>query len=684
MIDVSRALADANAHWAAGQTEPAERLCRLVLRDWPGQGDALHLLGLMALAWGNRDTAADYLRQACEAPRAPAAFHSNLAEVYRQQGRLAEAEAAARRAIDRDSDLVQAWNNLGIILQEAGKLEESQLSLARAVAMAPDSPQGHNNLGNTLMKLKRLEPARAHYAAAIQLDPNYAEAHSNLSVALGDLGEFEAALRSASLAVELDPRLADAYINAALIEGRLGRHEAQLRWLDGVLAFAPSHVAALVTRADALRQVERFDDALATTSMALAIAPEDGDVFNAHGLALAAVGRSDEALAAFDRAGGLSADPGVPLNNRATLLMELGRSGEALAALDHVVATRPDFATAWFNRVDLKTFAADDPDVPAMERLLASGGVRPHADRICLHFALGKACLDFDDGARAFAHLAEGNRLKRMTIAYDGAVTAAWMARIAEVFDADLIGAKAGAGALSEVPIFVIGMPRSGTSLVEQLLASHPGVHGAGELPWLRHAIGRAGVYPDGAADLDPSRLRAMASDYLARLTPEAPRAARIVDKLPSNFLYAGMIHLMLPNARIIHCRRDPIDTCLSCYAKLFRAEQPFAYDLEELGAFHRAYQRLMAHWRAVLPAGVMLEVDHEAVVADLETEARRLIDFCGLEWDERVLRYYETERAVRTASHRQVRQPIDPSRVGRGRRFADYLGPLSAALAEP
>ena len=175
-----------------------------------------------------------------------------------------------------------------------------------------------------------------------------------------------------------------------------------------------------------------------------------------------------------------------------------------------------------------------------------------------------------------------------------------------------------------------------------------------------------------------------MASDYLARLTPEAPRAARIVDKLPSNFLYAGMIHLMLPNARIIHCRRDPIDTCLSCYAKLFRAEQLFAYDLEELGAFHRAYQRLMAHWRAVLPAGVMLEVDHEAVVADLETEARRLIDFCGLEWDERVLRYYETERAVRTASHRQVRQPIDPSRVGRGRRFADYLGPLSAALAEP
>jgi hypothetical protein len=247
-----------------------------------------------------------------------------------------------------------------------------------------------------------------------------------------------------------------------------------------------------------------------------------------------------------------------------------------------------------------------------------------------------------------------------------------------------LLRRKGGAGDPSQVPVLIVGMPRSGTTLIEQILASHPKVFGADELRDLGEVIAAhcdlapmPAVYPECIRDMPGEVLGRIGAVYAARLRRRAPAVERITDKMPANLLHLGLVHLALPNARIVHVRRDPIDTCWSCYARLFGGEQPFAYDLGELGRYYRRYQALMAHWRAVLPPGAMLEVDYEQVVDDLEEQARRIVAYCGLEWDEACLRFYETKRQVHTSSAAQVRRPIYRSSIGRWRPYRQWLGPL-------
>ena len=251
------------------------------------------------------------------------------------------------------------------------------------------------------------------------------------------------------------------------------------------------------------------------------------------------------------------------------------------------------------------------------------------------------------------------------------------------LFSAEIMRERAGQGDPSPLPVFIIGMPRSGTTLCEQILASHPKIHGAGELGDFEAAVAALDSAGGIPSDIGGEELRAIGAGYLARVAALAPHAARITDKMPANFRFAGLIHLALPNARLIHLRRDPVDTCLSCFSILFGGDQPFTYDLGELGRYYRAYQRLMAHWRAVLPPGVMLEVDYEALVGDFAREARGILTHCGIEWNDACLDFHKTQRPVHTASAVQVRQPIYRSSVGRWRPSGDVLRPLLDALAE-
>jgi tetratricopeptide (TPR) repeat protein len=681
-LTVEQALAQANAHWNAGQADQAERLCQQVLALWPGQSDALHLMGLMAHAYGNLDLAIDHLRRACQAPRAPAIYLSNLAEMSRQAGQLVEAEQAGRRAVTMDNSLVAGWNNLGIILQEAGKLEESLTCLERVVALQPDYAEALNNLGNTLKRLGRLEEARARYEQALALAPNYAEALSNLSNLLNDLGASDEALAYARRAIDANPRLADAYINAAAVEVARDRYEEALRWVDSLLIAAPLHVGGLGVRATILRRLGRLDEAAADARRAVATAPDHGEAQNILGEVLQAQDKVEEALAAFDRA---IRSPGFArekaLINRGVVRMEQGERDAAKQAFDQVLAEFPRSASAWFNMADLHRFAPGDPGIPAMEALVGPGGVQARADRIALHFALGKAWMDVGDAERAFTHLDAGNREKRATFAYDADAIDTWVAAIIEAFPATLMQRPATPVPGGDLAIFIVGMPRSGTTLVEQILASHPAVFGAGELSTLQTLVGRAGGYPAIARQLSPESEPVLAGQYLDVVRPLAGAHPRLVDKMPSNFLFAGLIHRILPDARIVHVRRDPVDTCLSCYTKLFTREQLFSYDQLELARFFRSYERLMAHWRAVLPADRFLEVRYEDVVGDMETEARRLVAFCGLDWNPACLDFHQTPRTIRTASLNQVRQPIYASSIGRWRAYAAQLAPLLEAL---
>jgi hypothetical protein len=323
-----------------------------------------------------------------------------------------------------------------------------------------------------------------------------------------------------------------------------------------------------------------------------------------------------------------------------------------------------------------------------MEALAAKTEGLSKTDRLQLDFALGKAYADLKDYKRSFRHLLAGNTAKRAAISYDERSVFNLFDRIEATFTRELITQKSGSGDPSHMPIFVIGMPRSGTTLIEQIIASHPMVHGAGELQTfndviltVRGADGKALGYPDFVPALDAPALRQIGSRYIADVRQLAPTGERVTDKMPSNYYFAGLIRLALPNAKIIHSVRDPVDTCISCFSKLFTAEQNHTYDLAELGRYYKRYERLMAHWHGVLPAESIMDVRYEYVVADLESQARRIIAHCGLPWDDRCLLFHETHRPVRTASATQVRQPIYKSAVGRWRVYEEHLKPLLGAL---
>jgi hypothetical protein len=293
---------------------------------------------------------------------------------------------------------------------------------------------------------------------------------------------------------------------------------------------------------------------------------------------------------------------------------------------------------------------------------------------------LGKAYDEVGRPAKAFGHWLAGNALKRQQIGYNEATTLAELDQVRSVYTSEFIQASRGAGHPSSVPIFIIGMPRSGTTLIEQILASHPRVFGAGELHDLSAAV-ESTLVGSGGPPGPRQRMQDIGAHYVAAIERLAPRANRITDKMPQNFIFAGLIHMALPNAAIIHTIRDPMDTCLSCFSIMFTSKQDFTYDLAELGRYYRHYQDLMAHWHRVLPPGRILDVRYEDVVNDLEGQARRIVTHCGLDWDPQCLAFHETERVVRTASAVQVRQPIYKDAVGHWHRYEEFLAPVMAEL---
>lgn len=362
-----------------------------------------------------------------------------------------------------------------------------------------------------------------------------------------------------------------------------------------------------------------------------------------------------------------------------------GDLDEACQSFEAALKINPDFAEAFRKLAGHKTFADDDPQVAHMERIAASDGIHPDI-AVNLHFALAETRDKAGDTEQAFRHYRQGNAIKRQTLkGYDPNVVLHRIARTARIFNTDLFEKFEGTGDPDARPVFIIGMPRSGTSLVEQILASHPQVYGAGETRFveqeLANYIGRAQPdknYPEFVPTLNAETLTAMGQGVLRHLSHYAGGAARITDKMPQNFIYAGLIKLMLPNARIVHCRRDPLDTCFSCFKKMFSDDVPFSFDLEELANYYKSYRALTDQWRDVLPGG-MMEIEYERVVDDLEGEARSLIDYCGLDWDPACLAFHEAKRDVATASNLQVRKPIYKSAVAAWKPYEAYLGPLLA-----
>lgn len=518
-----------------------------------------------------------------------------------------------------------------------------------------------------------MNDAAASFRTAVERDPNDAVAHSNLAVVLCIGGAYAEALTHAERAVALQPRLVTAHVNGAVIAGSLRGYEAALPWIEAALGLEPENVAALLLAATMLSKLDRVPEALAAAERALRIQPENGEAHEILAVALQAARRYDDAIAAFERAAALS-NAGTIGVRKAMLFLELGRTADALIELDRVIVRTPDLAVAWFTRALAREYRLDRAEIDAIERILDSAKHLTFNDRLQLRFTLGRAYLERGEIATGFSHLETASRMKRGSIDYDVAADERLMSGLIERFTPDALARLQGCGSPSDVPIFIVGMPRSGTTLVEQILAAHPLVFGAGELPYF-------GRLAENVTALDAEHVGRLGHEYVERIRALAPEATRIVDKMPLNFLHLGFINAALPRARIVHVRRDPVDTCVSCYLTLFERQLGFSYDLEELGRFYQSYRRLVDHWRTILPADRFIDLDYEALVSDLERETRRLIEFCGLPWDDRCLRFYEEPRYVSTASMNQVRRPIYSQSVGRARALRQYLEPLCAVF---
>ncbi len=704
-----------------GEQQQAEQMFRAVLGVVPTHAGALHHLGILCAHSGRPAEAVERLRAAAAVGPDVAGIHGDLAGALTALGRGDEAIAEYEKAVALAPGRIDTLNNFGNALLGLKRPEQALARFQQALAIRPNAAAVHNNLANALVELDRPDEAVAHYRKALTVRPDFPEACNNLGMALVKLARPEEAIGQFEAAIALRPRYCDPYRNLAYVLVATDKREAAVAHFQTALAIDPADAAAqndlgaclavlgrdaeAIVRygraialrpdfaeahnnlANSLAALNRHEDAVAHYRTALRQKPELIETISNLGSSLAALERTEEAIACYDEV--LACDPNSARAShlRGYALRSLGRLAEACASFERAIALDPAVPEFYRGLVESKRFGADDPHLLAMEGLARNMMALRSESQIELHFALAKAYEDFGRREELFRHLLAGNALKRPRVVYDEAESLGLLSRIASVFTPELMQNKRGAGDPSELPVFIVGMPRSGSTLVEQVLASHPKIFGAGEIADFGRETGdiwgpeAAERFPEAVASATPEQFRALAEQYLAGLRARSPSAERITDKALGNFQFVGLIHLVLPRARIIHIRRDPIDTCLSAFSKLFTQAQPHTFDLGELGRYYRAYEVLMAHWRGVLPDGAMLELDYERLVADFEPQARRLIDHVGLAWDDRCAAFHQTQRTVRTASAEQVRQPLYQSAVGRSAPYRAMLTPLLDAL---
>jgi tetratricopeptide (TPR) repeat protein len=603
-----------------------------------------------------------------------------------QQGRYNDAAQQFRRAIRVDQNSSDAHHMLALALTRLDRHDQAIAHYRKVVAISPGSAEAHNNLGNTLQRLGRSEQAVAHFHQALEIRSSFPEAHYNLANALRALDRTEEAITHYRKAIEIRPLYAKAHNNLGLTLQALGRFDMAITHFEQALAIKPNYSPAHYNLGNAQHALGRSEEAITHLRKALAIDPKDAEAHNSLGIVLHTLGRGKEAICCYQKAVAINPRYAEAHNNLGTALRTLGRLDEALHAVGKAIALAPKKAAYYLSVVDTKRLGRDDRYFRRMTELALDVSSLPIKEQIALHFALGKALAEVGDHAQSFEHLLKGNALVRKQINYDESEELAQLDRIRRVFNAELMRERQGQGHASSLPIFIVGMPRSGTTLVEQILASHPKVFGAGELRTMTNlaknlSASEGTSFPEAVAAVPAEQIRRVGESYERAVGRLAPEAERVTDKMPANFHFAGLIHLALPDARIIHVRRDLRDTALSCFSLWFAEGQEFSYDLAELGRYCRAYQMLMEHWRNLLPKEVMLEVDYEDVVDNLERQARRIVYHCSLEWDDACLAFYRSQRPVQTASTTQVRRPIYRTSVGRWRQYQDVLQPLLRAL---
>jgi tetratricopeptide (TPR) repeat protein len=642
----------AHAALRTGQAASAEAWLRGLEAQRPGEVNCLWLLGAALLDQGKIPESIATLERVLASAPDFAHARVDLARAYRRAGRAAQAREEVRRVLEKMPQHHRAWLAYGDVLVDLGQYADAQLAFERARLTDPHR--------------RRIEEATAAMLAG---DRKGAERIFR-EILMADASHVAALCGLAALSLDADvPHDAERMLRHALKQSA----HIPLAWRG----LGP-----------ALMALGRLEEADAAARHAAKIEPDNPQTWITIASVAARLMHQEEALEAYERAARLQPQEVRLRMTIGHVHKTLGRRPESEAAYKASLAMDPGLAEAWWSLADLKNYSFSETEVAAMERALASDK-RERSNEAQLRFALGKACEQRRQYADAFAHYAQGNALRRLDAPFDIERFERRCERIRAFFDAAFFAGRAGGGDPSSAPIFIVGLPRSGSTLVEQILASHSQVEGTMELPNIliitrefdAMAPGRDG-YPETMRDVSATHLTALGARYIAQTAALRHGRERFTDKLPNNFSHIGLIHAILPQATIIDARRHPMDACFSTFKQYFAVGQTFSYNLEDLGRYYRCYLSLMDHWDAVLP-GKVLHLQYEALVRDPETNIRRLLEHCGLPFEAACLAFHETRRPVRTASAEQVRQPLYTSAVGHWRHFESELEPLRRALGD-
>ncbi len=675
------------AYHALHKIPEAVTCYRRALQLKPDYAEAHYNLGIVLKEQGKLDEAVTCYRRALQLKPDYAEAHSNLGNVLNNQGKLVEAVACYRRALLLKPDYAEALNNLGAAVNEQGKLDEAVACYRRVLQLKPDYAEAHYNLGIVLKEQGKLDEVVACCRRALELKLDYAEVHSNLGNALKDQGKLDEAIACYRRALELKPDFAEALNNLGAASKDQGKLDEAIACFRRALELKPDYADAHSNLGTAFMDQGKLDEAVACFRRALQLKPNFATVYSNLGNALRDQGNLDEALSCCHRALELKPDLAGAHNNLGSVLEEIGDLQGAEDSFRAALRHDSRLALAHFNLAALLGGKQPEKDMAAQRRLLEEPELAD-AQRLSLHFGLGQSLNARGEYVEAAEHLDQANALqlsewRKRGLEYDPKKHELLVNRMIAACTPDFFEQVRGFGLESDLPVFVVGLPRSGTTLIEQILASHSQVFGAGEIKLAENtlaALGGQGVdFIEGLRQLNYQTAQHLASQHLEKLRALNHTALRIVDKMPENYLFLGLLASLFPRAKLIHCRRDLRDVVVSCWMTYFR-DVRWANDKQQIASRFQAYQRMMDHWRKVLPVP-LLEVDYEETVADLEGVARRLLAWCGLEWEPACLDFHQTKRSVRTASAAQVRQPVYTTSVGRWQHYEQSLATLLAAI---
>ena len=667
----------AYALWLEGRYEEAEEMATQATMINSKSPDAYMNLGIALASQEKFSDAEEIWQELSEMQPENPKVYSNWSNSLRSQGKLELATQMAEKAIELAPESVEAINNQGCIYKEMGDFDQAVECFTKATSIKPDYFAAHNNLALTYINARQFDKAEVSAKYAVSFNKDSAETYSTLAVAQLRQAKLDEARASADKAMQLAPDQALHYLTLADVMLAYGNNDEAEALLNQALALEPTDVRTLLMMADVRLDLDMISEALDAVNQAISVFQETPPILCQKARILERASRVEEGLEVIEQALKLRPDNPTAMLTKADLLLTINRKDEAREVLENGREILKQWPAFYFSMQSYKTFDKDDEDFKALQAFYEKIDNYEPEIRSIIAFALFKAHEKMGEYDKAFEYLAYANKTKIDQRQFDKTSMGKPFQMQKQVFTKEVLGAHDGKGCDSNVPVFILGMPRSGTTLTEQIISSHPEVFGAGELYDLSAVIRELGP-------LTQDNAHVMGQGYVDKVMARTDGGAykHITDKMPGNYMNVGLIRSILPNAKIIHCRRNPIDNCLSCLKQNFASGHDYAYDQEGMAIRYELYDDLMDYWCSFVPEDRILTVDYEETVGNFEEQAKKMISFIGLEWDDACLAPHKQKRAVLTASKNQVNKPVYTSSVDAWRRYEDQLKPLTDGLA--